>query len=138
MIICDLCGKTRGCLQKEIDGKEYDICSECWNLLAHKLREKAGRLIGKSSCCHRRRRSRIVKRYQPRMSTKRTLILSITHKFGSDEEAEFNVGEAGQVFPDDLVPLAEYHPGGQDGLPTERVECNRYWTYPTTVLLVGN
>jgi hypothetical protein len=31
MIICDLCGEAKDCLQKEIDGKEYDICSECWN-----------------------------------------------------------------------------------------------------------
>ena len=30
MIICDLCGKTKDRLQKEIEGKEYDICSECW------------------------------------------------------------------------------------------------------------
>jgi hypothetical protein len=40
MIICDLCGKARDCLQKEIEGKEYDICSECWNPLAQKLRGK--------------------------------------------------------------------------------------------------
>jgi hypothetical protein len=31
MIICDLCGDAKDCLQKEIEGKEYDICSECWN-----------------------------------------------------------------------------------------------------------
>jgi hypothetical protein len=46
MIICDLCGEARDCLQKEIDGKEYDICSECWNLLAQKLRGK-GRAINR-------------------------------------------------------------------------------------------
>ena len=40
MIICDLCGEARDCLQKEIEGKEYDICSECWNPLAQKLRGK--------------------------------------------------------------------------------------------------
>ncbi len=40
MIICDLCGQARDCLQKEIDSKEYDICSECWNPLAQKLRGK--------------------------------------------------------------------------------------------------
>ena len=40
MIICDLCGKARDCLQKEIEGKEYDICSECWNPFAQKLRGK--------------------------------------------------------------------------------------------------
>src|SRR5260370_30882512 len=43
MIICDLCGETKDCLQKEIEGKEYDICSECWNPFAQKLRGK-GRL----------------------------------------------------------------------------------------------
>lgn len=40
MIICDLCGKTRECLQKEIDGKEYDICAECWDPLSEKLKGK--------------------------------------------------------------------------------------------------
>ena len=29
MIICDLCGAVKDCLQKEIDGKGYDIWSEC-------------------------------------------------------------------------------------------------------------
>jgi hypothetical protein len=43
MITCDLCGKARDCLQKEIEGKEYDICAECWNPLALKLKGK-GRL----------------------------------------------------------------------------------------------
>ncbi len=40
MMTCDLCGEAKDCLQKEIDGKEYDICSECWNPLAKKLRRK--------------------------------------------------------------------------------------------------
>ena len=40
VIICDLCGKAKDCLQKEIEGKEYDICSECWNPFAQKLRGK--------------------------------------------------------------------------------------------------
>ena len=40
MIICDLCGKPKECLPKEIDGREYDICSECWNPLAQKLKGK--------------------------------------------------------------------------------------------------
>jgi hypothetical protein len=46
MIICDLCGVARNCLQKEIEGKEYDICSECWNPLAQKLMGK-GRAINR-------------------------------------------------------------------------------------------
>lgn len=40
MITCDFCGKVKDCLQKEIDGKEYDICSECWDPLAQKLKGK--------------------------------------------------------------------------------------------------
>ena len=40
MIVCDLCGETKDCLQKEIEGKEYDICAECWNPLAQKLKGK--------------------------------------------------------------------------------------------------
>ena len=40
MITCDLCGKEKDCLQKEIEGKEYDICSQCWEPLAQKLKGK--------------------------------------------------------------------------------------------------
>jgi hypothetical protein len=40
MILCDLCGQSKECLQKEIDGKEYDVCFECWNALAEKLKGK--------------------------------------------------------------------------------------------------
>ena len=40
MITCDLCGKAKECLQKEIDGKEYDICRECWTALMQKLEGK--------------------------------------------------------------------------------------------------
>ncbi|HVH69654.1 MAG TPA: hypothetical protein VNB49_00905, partial [Candidatus Dormibacteraeota bacterium] len=40
MITCDLCGKAKVCLQKAIDGKEYDICSECWEPLAQRLQGK--------------------------------------------------------------------------------------------------
>ena len=40
MIICDLCGKVKDCLPKEIEGREYDICSDCWNPFAHKLEGK--------------------------------------------------------------------------------------------------
>jgi len=43
MIICDLCGRTKICLQKEIEGKEYDICSECWTPFSERLKGK-GRL----------------------------------------------------------------------------------------------
>jgi len=40
MIICDLCWDGKDCLQKEIAGKQYDICAECWNPLAQKLTGK--------------------------------------------------------------------------------------------------
>ncbi len=53
MISCDLCGETKDCLQKEIEAKEYDICSECWSLLAQRLMGKAGRRIGIRCFCRR-------------------------------------------------------------------------------------
>jgi hypothetical protein len=37
---CDLCDATKECIQKEIDGREYDICLECWSPLEEKLRGK--------------------------------------------------------------------------------------------------
>jgi len=40
MIVCDLCGQPKECLQKEIEGKEHDICAACWNPLAEKLKGK--------------------------------------------------------------------------------------------------
>jgi len=40
VIVCNLCGQADECLQKEIDGKEYDICSDCWKPFAAKLRGK--------------------------------------------------------------------------------------------------
>jgi hypothetical protein len=40
MIVCDLCDQAKECKQKEIEGKEYDICPECWNALAEKLKGK--------------------------------------------------------------------------------------------------
>jgi hypothetical protein len=40
MIICDLCGGSKNCLQKEIDGREYDICAQCWTPLAEQLKGK--------------------------------------------------------------------------------------------------
>ena len=40
MIICDFCGEPKDCLQKEIEGREYDICFKCWNPFAQKLRGK--------------------------------------------------------------------------------------------------
>jgi ribosome-binding protein aMBF1 (putative translation factor) len=40
MIVCDLCGQAKECQPKDIEGKEYDICSDCWNPLAEQLKGK--------------------------------------------------------------------------------------------------
>jgi len=40
VILCDLCGQARECFQKEIDGKEFDICGDCWRPLEEKLKGK--------------------------------------------------------------------------------------------------
>jgi len=40
MVICDLCGEAKQCRAREIEGKEYDICSDCWTPIAQKLKGK--------------------------------------------------------------------------------------------------
>lgn len=40
VILCDLCGQARECVQKEIDGREFDICVDCWQMLDEKLKGK--------------------------------------------------------------------------------------------------
>jgi hypothetical protein len=40
MILCDWCGQAKECLQKEIDGREFDICADCWRPLEERLRGK--------------------------------------------------------------------------------------------------
>ncbi len=40
MMRCDLCGTADRCLQKVIDGKEFDICERCWRPLEEKLSGK--------------------------------------------------------------------------------------------------
>ena len=40
MILCDLCGQARECLQKEIEGRVFDICADCWHPLQEKLKGK--------------------------------------------------------------------------------------------------
>ena len=37
---CDLCGELRDCLPRQIEGTEYDICSNCWNELITRLKRK--------------------------------------------------------------------------------------------------
>jgi hypothetical protein len=40
MILCDLCSESKRCRPRAIEGKEYEICSDCWNPLAKKLKGK--------------------------------------------------------------------------------------------------
>jgi ribosome-binding protein aMBF1 (putative translation factor) len=40
MMRCDLCGTTAKCVQKEIDGREFDLCEPCWKPFAEKLAGK--------------------------------------------------------------------------------------------------
>ena len=40
MVICDMCDQAKECSSKEIEGKEYDICADCWKPIAQKLRGK--------------------------------------------------------------------------------------------------
>jgi ribosome-binding protein aMBF1 (putative translation factor) len=40
VILCDLCGEAKKCLPKEIEGKEFDICADCWRPFAEKLKGK--------------------------------------------------------------------------------------------------
>ena len=40
VILCDLCGNQKECFQKEIDGREFDICADCWRPPEEKLRGK--------------------------------------------------------------------------------------------------
>jgi hypothetical protein len=43
MILCASCGEQKECLQKEIEGREYDICAGCWLQLEQKLPVSAGK-----------------------------------------------------------------------------------------------
>jgi hypothetical protein len=43
MVVCDLCGQRIECFQRDIEGKRYDICSDCWSPLAKKLEGKGKR-----------------------------------------------------------------------------------------------
>lgn len=40
MILCDLCGETKECRVREIEGREFDICAGCWRPLEEKLKGK--------------------------------------------------------------------------------------------------
>ena len=45
MTYCDLCGKPARCVQKVIDGTEFDLCGACWKPMVDKLMGK-GRAPG--------------------------------------------------------------------------------------------
>jgi ribosome-binding protein aMBF1 (putative translation factor) len=40
MILCDLCGQAKDCSQKAIEGREFDICADCWQPIEERLRGK--------------------------------------------------------------------------------------------------
>lgn len=40
MTRCDLCGQPAHCVEKEIDGRVFDVCAPCWHPLAEKLSGK--------------------------------------------------------------------------------------------------
>jgi hypothetical protein len=40
VILCDLCGEAKECRQREINGREFDICADCWRPLQEKLSGK--------------------------------------------------------------------------------------------------
>jgi ribosome-binding protein aMBF1 (putative translation factor) len=40
VVKCDLCDQVRDCRTIEIGGKEYDVCSDCWNPIEQKLAGK--------------------------------------------------------------------------------------------------
>ncbi len=40
---CDLCGKIKDCSVRELEGKQYDICTHCWKPLEQKLKGKGRR-----------------------------------------------------------------------------------------------
>jgi hypothetical protein len=35
--VCALCGEANECVEKEIDGQQYDIRKGCWSQFAKKL-----------------------------------------------------------------------------------------------------
>ncbi len=44
LAICALCGESKESSSREIEGREYDLCTECWEMLSRKLSGK-GRKI---------------------------------------------------------------------------------------------
>ena len=40
MIVCDMCGESKKCFEREIEGKAYDICADCWAPMTAKLKGK--------------------------------------------------------------------------------------------------
>jgi hypothetical protein len=44
MVLCDMCDQPKKCTSREIEGREYDICADCWRPLAMKLAGKGRNL----------------------------------------------------------------------------------------------
>jgi hypothetical protein len=49
MIVCDLCDQAKECSSRLIENREYDICAQCWEALAERLkgkgREKSSEIV---------------------------------------------------------------------------------------------
>jgi hypothetical protein len=49
MIVCDLCDQVKECSSRLIENREYDICAQCWEALAERLkgkgREKSSEIV---------------------------------------------------------------------------------------------
>jgi hypothetical protein len=57
MVVCDLCGQKKECFQRDIEGKRYDICSDCWIPLAKKLKGKGKGEEGRNAVWSKNRKS---------------------------------------------------------------------------------
>lgn len=42
---CDLCDESAECVQKTIEGREYDFCMRCWTPLEAKLKDKGRPIV---------------------------------------------------------------------------------------------
>ena len=41
MMVCDLCNSSQAlCVERSIEGKDYDICERCWKPLEEKFKGK--------------------------------------------------------------------------------------------------
>jgi ribosome-binding protein aMBF1 (putative translation factor) len=77
MILCDLCGEAKECLQRVIDGKEFDICADCWRPLEEKRKGKgpAKKTREIVSCLRRLYRSENRKSQSPCQDSRRRFLV---------------------------------------------------------------